>query len=83
MHPVHRAHALTGFVGATGNFLTGSPYPRLWRQATPYTAAEPGHAPVPERYAALFTAELHSRLEEVRALATQVVTERYCQLQTK
>jgi hypothetical protein len=55
-----------GFASAiTRDFLTAAPYPRLWAQVTPYAAAEPRHCPVPEPYAALFTAELHARLAEV------------------
>lgn len=72
LRPLKTSHPLTpppspppGFAKDAGGFLTSSPYPRLWAQPDPFSPAQPSHAPVPERHAPLFTAELHARLAEV------------------
>jgi hypothetical protein len=57
----------SSFLAATGSFLLESPYPRAWAQPGPYDTARPARPRVPERHAALFTTELHSRLAEVHS----------------
>jgi hypothetical protein len=58
----------SAFLSASGAFLLESPFPRAWVQPGPLDAAAPARPAVPAAHAALFTAELHSRLAEVGGL---------------